>query len=170
MLGIERAVKSGVGTASCKIGDDVTVAALMVVNAIGDIIDHRTGKIIAGPRNEQNNGFISTVELLTGGTFTYRKNPIATNTTLGVIATNAILTKEQVNKLAQMAHDGIARAINPCHTMYDGDAIFALSIGDKVGDITALGTAAAELVADAIVRAVQQAETFAGIPAIRDIR
>jgi len=170
MLGMERAVKSGVGTASCKISDDVVIAALMVVNAIGDVIDLRTGKIIAGPRNEQNNGFLSTVELLTGGTFTYRKNPMATNTTLGVVATNAALTKEQVNKLAQMAHDGIARAINPCHTMYDGDAIFALSIGDKVGDITALGTAAAELVAESIVRAVQQAETFAGIPAIRDIR
>jgi L-aminopeptidase/D-esterase-like protein len=170
MLGIEHATKSGVGTASCKIGDDVVVAALMAVNAVGDIIDYRTGKIIAGPRNEQNNGFLSTVELLTGGTFTYRKNPMATNTTLGVVATDANLTKEQVNKLAQMAHDGIARAINPCHTMYDGDAIFALSIGDKVGDITALGTAAAELVADSIVRAVQQAETLAGIPAIREIK
>jgi L-aminopeptidase/D-esterase-like protein len=170
MLGIERAIKSGVGTASCKIGDDVIVAALMAANAIGDIIDYRTGKIIAGPRNEQNNGFLSTVELLTGGTFTYRKNPMATNTTLGVVATNANLTKEQVNKLAQMAHDGIARAINPCHTMYDGDAIFALSIGDKVGDITALGTAVTELVADSIVRAVQRAEALAGIPAIRDIK
>jgi L-aminopeptidase/D-esterase-like protein len=170
MLGIERATKSGVGTTSCKIGDDVVIAVLMAVNAVGDIIDHRTGKIIAGPRNEQNNGFLSTAELLTGGTFTHRKNPIATNTTLGVVATNANLTKEQVNKLAQMAHDGIARAINPCHTMYDGDAIFALSIGDKTGDITALGTAAAELVADSIVRAVQQAETLAGIPAIRDIK
>jgi L-aminopeptidase/D-esterase-like protein len=170
MLGIERAVKSGVGTASCKIGDNVVVAVLMTVNAVGDIIDRRTGKIIAGPRNEQNSGFLSTVELLTGGTFTYRRNPLGTNTTLGVVATNAILNKEQVNKLAQMAHDGIARAINPCHTMYDGDAIFALSIGDKAGDITALGTAAAELVADSIVRAVQQAKTLAGIPAIRDIR
>jgi L-aminopeptidase/D-esterase-like protein len=170
MLGIERAVKSGVGTASCKIGDEVIVAALMAVNAIGDIIDYRTGKIIAGPRNEQNNGFLSTVELLTGGKFTYRKNPVATNTTLGVVATNANLTKEQVNKLAQMAHDGIARAINPCHTMYDGDAIFALSIGDKVGDITALGTAAAELVAESIIRAVQRAATLAGTPAIRDIK
>jgi L-aminopeptidase/D-esterase-like protein len=170
MLGIERAVKSGVGTASCKIGDEVIVAALMAVNAIGDIIDYRAGKIIAGPRNEQNNGFLSTVELLTGGKFTYRKNPMATNTTLGVVATNANLTKEQVNKLAQMAHDGIARAINPCHTMYDGDAIFALSIGDKVGDITALGTAAAELVAESIIRAVQRAATLAGTPAIRDIK
>jgi L-aminopeptidase/D-esterase-like protein len=170
ILGIERATKSGLGTASCQIGADIIVAALIVVNAIGDVIDHQTGKIIAGPRNEQNNGFCSTVELLTGGTFTYRRNPLTTNTTLGVVATNANLTKEQVNKLAQMAQDGISRAINPSHTMFDGDAIFALSLGDKVGDITVLGTAAAEVVAMAIVRAVQQAETLAGIPAIKDVR
>lgn len=170
ILGIERATKSGLGTASCKIGDDVIVAALVVVNAIGDVIDHKTGKILAGPRNEQNNGFLSTTELLTGGIYSYRKNPLATNTTLGVVATNAKLTKEQVNKLAQMAQDGIARAINPSHTMYDGDAMFALSLGDKTGDITVLGTAAAEVVANAIGRAVQQAETLAGIPAMKDVR
>jgi L-aminopeptidase/D-esterase-like protein len=169
IMGIERAIKSGVGTASCKIGDDVIMAALVVVNAIGDVINHRTGKILAGPRNEQNNGFLSTVEMLTGGAYTFRRNPLATNTTLGIVATNANLTKEQVNKLAQMAQDGIARAINPCHTMFDGDAIFALSLGNKTGDITVLGTAAAEAVADAIVRAVQQAETLAGIPASKDV-
>lgn len=169
ILGVERAMKSGLGTVSCKIGDDVIVAALVVVNAIGDVIDHQTGKIVAGPRNEQNNGFLSTSELLTGGAYTYRKNLLATNTTLGVVATNANLNKEQVNKLAQMAQDGLSRAINPSHTMYDGDAIFALSVGNKTGDITTLGTAAAELVANAIVRAVQQAETLAGIPAIKDM-
>jgi len=170
MLGIERAVKSGVGTASCCIGNDLIVAALVVVNAIGDIIDHKTGKILAGPRNEHNTSFLSTVELLTGGAFTYGRNPLGTNTTLGVVATNAKLTKEQVNKLAQMAQDGVARAVNPCHTMYDGDAIFAISIGEQTGDITALGTAAAEVVASAIVRAIQQAETLAGVPAERDIK
>ena len=170
ILGIERATKSGLGTASCKIGDDVIVAALVVVNAIGDVIDHKTGKILAGPRNEENNGFLSTVELLTGNTPSYIKSPLPTNTTLGVVATNAKLTKEQVNKLAQMAQDGIARAINPSHTMYDGDAMFALSLGDKTGDITVLGTAAAEVVANAIGRAVQQAETLAGIPAMKDVR
>ena len=170
ILGIERATKSGLGTASCKIGDEVIVAALVVVNAIGDVIDHKTGKILAGPRNEENNGFLSTVELLTGNTSSYIKSPLPTNTTLGVVATNAKLTKEQVNKLAQMAQDGIARAINPSHTMYDGDAMFALSLGDKTGDITVLGTAAAEVVANAIGRAVQQAETLAGIPAMKDVR
>jgi L-aminopeptidase/D-esterase-like protein len=170
ILGIERATKSGVGTASCKIGDDIIVAALVVVNAIGDIIDHKTGKIVAGPRNEQNNGFMSTVELLTAGASTYKRNPLVSNTTLGVVATNASLTKEQVNKLAQMAQDGIARSINPCHTMFDGDAVFALSMGDNAGDITALGTAAAETVANAIVRAAHQAETLGGIPAIKDMK
>ena len=170
ILGIEKGIKSGIGTASCSIGNDLIVAALVVTNAIGDVVDHRTGKIVAGPRNEQNNGFINTVELLTAGAFTYRRNPLATNTTLGVVSTNANLTKEQVNKLAQMAQDGIARAINPCHTMYDGDAIFALSIGEKTGDITVLGAAAAEVVANAITRSIQQAESLGGIPAVRDIK
>ncbi|UCH50531.1 MAG: P1 family peptidase [Chloroflexota bacterium] len=168
-LGIERATKSGLGTASCKIGNDIIVAAIVAVNAIGDVIDPKTGKIMAGPRNEKNNGFIRTVELLTGGTSSSKKNPLPSNTTLGVVATNACLNKEQINKLAQMAQDGLARAINPSHTMYDGDTIFALSLGDKVGDLTTLGTAAAEVVADSIVRAVQQAETLAGIPATKDV-
>jgi L-aminopeptidase/D-esterase-like protein len=169
-LGINQATKSGLGTGSCKICGDIIVAALVAVNAVGDVIDPKTGNILAGPRNEKNNGFLSTVELLTGGAYSYRKSLLPTNTTLGVVATDACLNKEQVNKLAQMAQDGLARAINPSHTMYDGDTIFALSLGDKVGDLTTLGAAAAEVVADAIIRAVQHAEMLAGIPAIRDIR
>ena len=169
-LGIERATKSGLGTASCEISGDIIVAALVVVNAVGDVVDHKTGKILAGPRNQENNGFFNTVELLTGGTYNYRQSSPYSNTTLGVVATNASLTKEQVNKLAQMAQDGIARAINPSHTMHDGDAIFALSLGDKISDITILGSVAAEVISDAIVRAVQQAETLAGIPAIKDVK
>jgi L-aminopeptidase/D-esterase-like protein len=169
-LGIERATKSGLGTASCKISGDIIVAALVVVNAVGDVIDRKTGKTLAGPRNQENNGFLNTVELLTGGTYNYRRNSLSSNTTLGVVATNASLTKEQVNKLAQMAQDGIARAINPSHTMHDGDIIFALSLGDKISDITIVGSVAAEVVSDAIVRAVQQAETLAGILAIKDMR
>jgi L-aminopeptidase/D-esterase-like protein len=170
ILGIERATKSGLGTASCKICGDIIVAALVVVNAIGDVTDPKTGGVLAGPRDQNNKCFFNTVELLTEGTYSYKQNSLPTNTTLGVVATNACLTKEQVNKLAQMAQDGLARAINPSHTMYDGDTIFALSLGDKIGDITMLGTAAAEVVADAIVRAIQHAETLAGIPAIKDIK
>ncbi|MCJ7654048.1 MAG: P1 family peptidase [Dehalococcoidia bacterium] len=170
ILGIERATKSGLGPASCKIGNDLIVAALVVVNAIGDVIDPKTGGALAGPRGQDNKCFLNTVELLTGGTYSYKLNSLPTNTTLGVVATNASLNKEQVNKLAQMAQDGLARAINPSHTMYDGDTIFALSLGDKIGDITILGAAAAEMVANAIIRAIQHAETLAEIPAIKDMR
>ena len=169
-LGIERATKSGLGTASCKIGDDIIVAALVVVNAIGDVIDPKAGGVLAGPRDQNNKRFLSSVEILTGGTYNYKQNSLPTNTSLGVVATNASLNKEQVNKLAQMAQDGLARAINPSHTMYDGDTIFALSLGDKIGDITTLGAAAAEMVVNAVIRAVQHAETLAGIPAIKDMR
>lgn len=167
IMGIDHATKSGLGTTSQQIDNGIIIAALMVVNAVGDIVDHGTGKILAGPRSQQNDGFISTIGLLkqayTG------QDLIPTNTTIGVVATNASLNKEQVNKLAQMAQDGIARAINPSHTMHDGDVIFALSLGDKTCDVTVLGSIAAEVVADAIVRAVKQAETMGGIPAIKNI-
>ena len=170
ILGIDQATKSGLGTASCKICGNIIIAALVAVNAVGDVIDYKTGRLLAGPRNQDKKGFLNTVELLTGSTYSHKQNPLPSNTTLGVVATNACLNKEQVNKLAQMAQDGLARAINPSHTMYDGDTIFALSLGDKVGDLTTLGAAAAEVVADAIVRAVQHAETLSGIPAIKDMR
>jgi L-aminopeptidase/D-esterase-like protein len=168
-LGIEKATKSGLGTASCKIGDGIIVAALVVVNAIGDVINPKTGKILAGPRSQDNKSFHSTTELLSQGIYSCRQNSLPTNTTIGVVATNACLNKEQVNKLAQMAQDGLARAINPSHTMHDGDTIFALSLGDKISDITILGSLAAEVVSNAIIRAVRQAETLAGIPAIKDM-
>jgi len=94
---------------------------------------------------------------------------VPSNTTLGVVATNASLNKEQINKVAQMAQDGVARAINPSHTMYDGDAMFALSLGEKVSDVTIVGSVAAEVVADAIIRAIQQAETIDGVTAAKDM-
>jgi len=169
ILGIGRATKSGLGTASQEIADGVIVGALVVVNAVGDVLDYNTGRIMAGPRRQDGKGFYKTVELLKQGCMGTRAQPGDGNTTLGVVATNACLSKEQVNKMAQMAQNGIARAVNPSHTMHDGDAIFALSLGDKSADVTVLGAVAAEVVADAIVRAVRQAETIAGIPAIRDI-
>jgi len=167
ILGIDKATKGGLGTASQKIGGDIIVAALVVVNAIGDVIDPRTGKILAGPRHQQNKGFLSTVEILKQAC--NEQGSLLSNTTLGVVATNASLNKEQVNKVAQMAQDGVARAINPSHTMYDGDTIFALSLGEKVSDVTIVGSVAAEVVADAIVRAIQQAETIGGVTAAKDM-
>jgi len=155
------------GVASQELANGVVVAALMVVNAFGDVIDAKTGKVIAGPRRPNGEGFLSTAELLRKGKF--GRNVPSSNTIIGVVATNAQLNKEQANKLAQMAQVGIARTIDPCRTMYDGDVIFALSCGKKKVDISALGSVAARVVAMAIIRAVLQAETMAGIPSVKDL-
>ncbi len=167
ILGIERATKSGLGMASQKITGGVVVAALMVVNAFGDVIDPKAGKVIAGPRQPGKDGFLSTSELLKSGQF--NKTAFPSNTIIGVVATNAKLNKTQVSKLAQVAQVGIARTIDPCHTVYDGDALFTLSLGERKGDFMTLGAVAAEVVAAAIIRAVLQSETLGGVPAIRDM-
>jgi len=166
ILGVERAVKSGLGTASQKIAGDVVVAALMVVNAVGDVIEPGTGRILAGPRKSDGSGFLSTSELLKGQ---LKESIPPFNTVIGVVATDAKLSKVEASKLARVAQVGIARTIDPCHTMYDGDALFALSTGDKEADINALGAAAAEVVAEAIVRAILKAETLADVPAAKDV-
>ena len=165
LLGMERATKSGLGTASQEVAG-IVIAAIVVVNAFGDVIDPKNGKILAGPRDLERKVFLSTTELLKQGY--QRRHPLTHNTTIGVVATNACLTKEQVNKLAQMAQAGVDRTISPCHTMYDGDVLFALSLGEQMGDISFLGAIAAEVVATAILRAVLQAETLAGIPSATD--
>lgn len=169
VLGIRRATKSGLGTAGRILADGLIIGALVVVNAVGDVVDPWTGKLLAGPRDEQGKGFISTIDLLTNGGVVKNK-ALAENTTLGVVATNAALNKEQVNKVAQMAQDGVARCIKPSHTMHDGDVMFALSLGDKRADVTVVGAVAAEVVAEAIVRAVQKAKTIGDIPAVEDIK
>jgi L-aminopeptidase/D-esterase-like protein len=166
ILGVERAVKSGLGTASQKIARDIVVAALIVVNAVGDVIEPGTGKILAGPRKPDGSGFLSTSELWKSE---FKEAVPPFNTVIGVVATDAKLSKAEANKLARVAQVGIARTIDPCHTMYDGDALFALSSGEKEADISALGAAAAEVVAEAIVRAIQKAETLAGVPAAKDV-
>jgi L-aminopeptidase/D-esterase-like protein len=166
LMGLNYAIKGGIGTASKELPDGVIVAAIVAVNALGDILDHTTGKTLASPRFPDDINRTNTIELLQRN---YSNEGFApTNTTLGIVATNARLTKEQVNKIAAMAHDGMARAINPSHTMYDGDTIFALSLGDKTGDISTIGAIAAELTSEAIKRAVTQAETLAGVPSIKD--
>lgn len=166
LLGMNRATKSGLGTASQEIAGNVVIAALMVVNAFGDVFDPKSDKLLAGPRDTENKTFLSTVELLKKGH--QRSRPPSHNTTIGVVATNARLTKEQVNKLAQMAQAGVARTIRPSYTMYDGDVLFALSLGNKMSDLNLLGAVAAEVVAEAIVRAVLKAETLGGIPSAKD--
>ena len=165
-LGVQRAVKSGLGTASEDIAGDVVVAALVVTNAVGDVIEPGTGTILAGPRRLDGRGFLSTSELWKGG---FKEAVPPSNTVIGVVATDAKLDKTQASKLACMAQVGIARTIDPCHTMYDGDALFTLSLGEKEADLTALGTAAAQVVTQAIVRAIRKAKTLAGVPAAKDV-
>ena len=168
LLGIKSAIKGGIATCSRKLPDNIIVAALFAVNALGDIVDSGTGKVLACPRFPDDLHWTRTNELIASNNF--KQDVMSTNTTLGVIATNAMLTKEQVNKVATMAHDGMARAINPSHTMYDGDTIFALSLGNEKGDISVIGAIAAELTAEAIKKAIIHAETLAGVPAIKDLK
>jgi L-aminopeptidase/D-esterase-like protein len=167
-LGIKRAVKSGLGTASQKIAGDIVVAALVVVNAIGDVIEPGTAKILAGPCKPDRCGFLSTSELWKNGELKKTIQPF--NTIIGVVATDAKLSKAEASKLARVAQVGIARTVDPCHTVHDGDALFVLSSGEKEANISFLGAAAAEVVAEAIIRAIRKAETLAGVPAAKDIR
>lgn len=162
VLGLQHATKSGVGTASQQVGDGLIVAALAAVNAFGDVLNPANGEIIAGVRNPEGSGFISTLDLLTG-----RTDPSQQwgNTTLAVVATNAALTKAQATKVAQMAQDGLARAIRPVHTAIDGDVVFALSLGNETSDASLVGALAAEVLSEAIVRAVRAATGLHGMPA-----
>jgi L-aminopeptidase/D-esterase-like protein len=138
----------------------------VVVNAVGDVVEPGTGRILAGPRKADGRGFLSTSRLWKDE-FNEAVPPF--NTVIGVVATDARLNKVEASRLAHVAQVGIARTIDPCHTMYDGDALFALSLGEKKADLSALGAAAAEVVAGAIVRAIQQAKTLAGVPAAKDV-
>jgi len=162
------AIKSGLGTASVKFYGDVIVAALFIVNALGDIINPATGQIMTGIRREDGKGFDNTIELMKKG-YTYLAEP-GHNTVVGAVATNALLTKSQAAKVAQMAHDGIARAINPSHSMHDGDTIFALSLGGRAGDVTTVGSMAAEVTSLAIINAIKKATSLDGVPCFADLR
>jgi L-aminopeptidase/D-esterase-like protein len=172
MFGGKRAMKGGIGTASIKLPSGVTVGAIVAVNAVGDIIDPSTGKLIAGARTADGKklqgamaGILrgETLPALLGGT----------NTTIGVVATDARLDKAQAQKVAQMAHDGFARTINPAHTMFDGDTIFAIATGkassNKPANVTLIGALAAEAMAQAVVRAVKAAKGITGLPGAGEI-
>lgn len=169
--GSNRAMKGGIGSAAIRMPDGLIVSALVAVNAAGDVIDPATGKVVAGVRTDNGKALADARVLLTSGAV---KQParLGENTTLGVVATNATLTKTQATKVAEMAHDGFARALYPSHTMGDGDTIFALATGTQPGtvDVSRVGALAAQVVADAIVRAARQATSIPGYPAARDLR
>jgi len=159
ILGPAGAMKSGIGTASLEIGSGVIVAAIVAVNVFGDVIDPKTGQIVAGARVVQK------------GPIKVGKGPYFadTNTAIGIVATNAKLNKEQINKVAQMAQDGLARTIRPAHTMLDGDTIFALATGAKKADVNIVGAFGAEVFARAVMRAVWKAESAAGLPSATEV-
>ncbi len=152
-LGPQNAMDGGLGQASEIIDGRLVVAALTVVNAFGDVIDPDSGEILAGARNEAGE-FVNTSQFLRQYGLKFA-DPWSGNTTLCIVATNARLTKEEASKLAQMAHDGLARAIRPVHTIVDGDIVFALSCGEEKANSLLLGTIAAEVVSRSVVRAVQ---------------
>lgn len=166
IAGAEHILKSGIGSYAIELDDGVIVAAIVAVNAWGDVI--KGEHVYAGIRNANNDGFVSGKELLLQGK---KGNGFAgRNTTIGAIVTNATLTKSQALKIAQMGHDGFARAISPVHSMYDGDTLFAAGTGEvKAPDLNTLGVAAAEAVQQAIYRAVDSATSLGGIPARKDI-
>ncbi len=170
VLGLAQAMKSGLGAASVDLGGGLIVSALVAVNAFGDVVDPQTGHILAGARRPDRAGFADTLAVLR----IYAHEPALRfgapptppgNTVIGVVMTSANLTKEGANKVAQMAHDGIARAVRPAHTMLDGDTLFTLATGQVQADVNVVGAFAAEVVAQAIVRAVLTAEPAGGLPA-----
>ncbi len=169
-LGFERVVKGGLGSYSLDLGDGLVVGAVVAVNAIGSVFDADTGALVAGPRDENGaiaDGFAPMVRPGYKGIFERR----GANTTIGVVATNAPLTNGAANKLATVAHDGLAMAIRPAHTMGDGDTIFALATGvlDRPADLDRLGAAAAICVSTAIVRGVQAATGLGGVPSVGEL-
>jgi len=173
ILGMQHAMKSGIGSASLAIGGGIYVGAIAAVNVFGDVIDPATGEIVAGVRLVHTGPlkigkgpyFADTLEVmrsLTGRTvlgFASHEH-----TAIGAVATNAKLTKEQTNKVAQMAHDGLARTVRPAHTMLDGDIIFALATGERRADVNIVGAFAAQVFAQAVLRAVWAAKPVAGLP------
>lgn len=162
-------MKAGIGSASFTMADGLVVAAIVAVNAVGDIIDPQTGQVVACVRNPDGT-LADARRLLRSGANTSAPRP-GENTTIAVVATNARLTKPQVNRMALMADDGLARAINPAHTVGDGDTVFALATGTWPGppNVTVIGALAAEALSEAIVRAAAQATGLGGLPAARDI-
>ena len=167
--GAGRAMKSGIGTASITMSNGLIVAALVAVNAAGDVIDPSNGKVVAGRLAADSNTFLDARQLLRNGVTSTQKP--GENTTLGLIVTNAKITKAQGRKIADMAHDGFARAIAPAHTLNDGDTIFAMGTGAFTGnaDLTTIGGLAADVTAEAILRGVREATGLPNYPAVRDL-
>src|SRR5688572_9288779 len=172
MGGGGRSMKGGLGSAAIVLPSGLVVAAIVAINAVGDVIDPESGKIVAGVRSEDGKTLSDVRKLLRSGALDRRQQPrTGENTTIGLVATNARLTKTEINRVALMADDGLARAINPSHTTGDGDTVFSLATGrwEGTATVTMIGALAAEAMAEAIVRAVSKAESLPGIPSAREL-
>jgi L-aminopeptidase/D-esterase-like protein len=173
MGGPDASMRGGLGSAALRMPNGLVVAAIVAVNAVGDIVDPDTGKVVAGVRKPDGT-FADARTLLRNGVFTQARSATRglENTTIGVVATNARLTKAQVSRMALMGDDGYARAIFPSHTMGDGDTVFSLATGTWDGevDLSIVGALAADAMAKAIVRAVTQATGLPTIPSVRDLK
>ncbi len=169
ILGTDRSVKGGIGTASVTLSDGTTVGALMAVNAIGDIVDPGDGTVIAAPLSSDRAGFESTSQVLIDTP--PRQRGFFRNTTIGVIATDARLDKIGATRLAIAAQDGIAMAVRPAHTQNDGDSVFGLATGESgvEGNLDALHAAALQATAGAIIDAIVSASSLGGVSAVRDL-
>jgi L-aminopeptidase/D-esterase-like protein len=166
------AMKAGVGSAARVMPNGLVVAAIVAVNAAGDVIDPETGRVVAGARSRDGKTLADTRQLLRSGALSQATAPPAgRNTTIAVVATNARLDKAQVSRVALMADDGLARAIAPSHTLGDGDTVFSLATGRFTGDanVSVIGALAADVLAEAIVRAAVFARSSGGLPAARDL-
>jgi L-aminopeptidase/D-esterase-like protein len=172
VAGRERSMKGGLGSAAIRLSNGLVVGAIVAVNAIGDVIDPVTGQTVAGVRTSDGRALADARKMLRDGSLLKAADPrAAENTTIAIVATNARLNKAAVNRVASMADDGLARAINPAHTIGDGDTVFALATGRWPGetDTSIIGALAAEVLADAIVRAAVHATSLGGLPAARDL-
>ena len=167
ILGPQNAMKSGLGSASIKVGK-LIVSALVAVNSFGDVYDFRDNKQMAGVYDYEKNILLNTVDIMKESGKQLGFKP--TNTTIGVIGTNAMITKAEANKIAEMAHNGFARSINPIHTMMDGDTIFTMATNKVESDVNLIGTLAAEVMSQAISNGVYFAERYNELKAYKDIR
>ena len=166
-LGMEFCTKTGIGSYAVQLGN-LKIGAVVAVNAYGDIYNYKTGQQIAGMRNEDGKGFRSTVEHMKSS-IKQVENKFVGNTTLAVLATNGDFDKTQLCKIAGMGHNGYARSIHPVHTSADGDSIYAVSVGNIKADIDLVGTIGADVISEAIIRAVESATSAYGIPASSDV-
>jgi L-aminopeptidase/D-esterase-like protein len=178
LLGMGQATKGGIGTASMEIGGGVIVGAIVAVNAVGDVIDPETNRIVAGTRSLKKGPISIGSEEIFADSLSIMRSMVGrtllglaskANTVIGVVATNARFDKPQAAKLAQMAQNGVVRTVRPAHTMHDGDTIFAMATGEKKGDINIVGAFAAQTMQQAVLNAVRHATSLGGVPSISEL-